>query len=300
MTAGVSTPVGQKRETSGEVQQRGSSSNIAKRLKRTVSPRRAVTVCVSPYTNPGGRRGVRQLRGSTAVGRGNVHGLQQGVIDVVPLAVSAKGGDDVHKNVADAVKKDGYAWGDAGDAKGTTSCATVAEYDEVVAEQACRTTLSQFVLVYVMSKLTTNIRMQAVRSYLTTSLPVSELQLLKDLRAKCKKFKKGREEWSIELLELKLRHICADYLRGLIHVVPHFGAGDDADKYCIGGFAIDLYSGLLQDRQAKYPRLCWKSFFLLLHDKDKCYRVFNLASALGDEHREGLLCSAVRILSFSN
>ena len=50
------------------------------------------------------------------------------------------------------------------------------------------------------------------------------------------------------LPELKPHHICADYLKSLIHVVPQFGARDDAGKYCIGGFAIDLYSGLLQDR----------------------------------------------------
>ncbi|KAJ8443080.1 hypothetical protein Cgig2_004285 [Carnegiea gigantea] len=35
-------------------------------------------------------------------------------------------------------------------------------------------------------------------------------------------------------------HICADYLEDLIHVVPQYGAGDDATKYYIGGFAIDL------------------------------------------------------------
>ncbi|KAJ8433626.1 hypothetical protein Cgig2_023565 [Carnegiea gigantea] len=39
---------------------------------------------------------------------------------------------------------------------------------------------------------------------------------------------------------------------GLIHIVPPFGAGDDAGKYCIDGFTIDLYAGLLQDRQEKY------------------------------------------------
>jgi len=32
----------------------------------------------------------------------------------------------------------------------------------------------------------------------------------------------------MELPELAPRHICADYLQGLIHVVPKHGAGDDA------------------------------------------------------------------------
>jgi len=48
-----------------------------------------------------------------------------------------------------------------------------------------------------------------------------------------------------ELPELRDRHICADYLEGLIHVVPRHGPGDDARKHCIGGFAIDLYASLL-------------------------------------------------------
>ena len=74
---------------------------------------------------------------------------------------------------------------------------------------------------------------------------------------------------AMELPELHPRHICADNLEGLIHVVPTFGARDDAAKYCIGDFAIDLYSGLLRDRQDRYPRLCWKSVFLPPHDEVK-------------------------------
>jgi len=62
----------------------------------------------------------------------------------------------------------------------------------------------------------------------------------------------------MELPELQPRHICAEYLEGLINVVPPYGAEDEAAKYCIGGFAIDLYSSLLQYRRESYPRLCWK------------------------------------------
>ena len=50
------------------------------------------------------------------------------------------------------IVQDGQARGHTGDAEGTTSYATVSEYDEVVAEQVCRTTLSQFVPVYIVSK----------------------------------------------------------------------------------------------------------------------------------------------------
>jgi len=48
--------------------------------------------------------------------------------------------------------------------------------------------------------------------------------------------------------KLEPQHICADYLEGLIHIIPLYGAVDDAGKYCIGGLTIDLYSGLLQKR----------------------------------------------------
>ena len=46
---------------------------------------------------------------------------------------------------------------------------------------------------------------------------------------------------AMELPELEPWHIYVDYLEGLIHVVTQFGGGDDAGKYSIGGFMIDLY-----------------------------------------------------------
>ena len=57
----------------------------------------------------------------------------------------------------------------------------------------------------------------------------------------------------MKLLELKPRRICADYLEGLIHVVAQYGVGDDAVKYYIAEFVIDLYISLLQEAQKKYP-----------------------------------------------
>ncbi|KAJ8428381.1 hypothetical protein Cgig2_011138 [Carnegiea gigantea] len=103
----------------------------------------------------------------------------------------------------------------------------------------------------------------ALRRYSATALSSIELQLLKDLRAKCRKSKKGGEEWSMKLPELKPHHICANHLEGLIY----YGVGDDAVKYCIAGFVIDLYIGLPYERQEKYPTQCWKSIFLPGHDK---------------------------------
>jgi len=80
----------------------------------------------------------------------------------------------------------------------------------------------------------------------------------------------------MELPELAPRHICADYLQGLIHVVPKHGAGDDGGKYCIGGFTIDLYSGLLEDRQQKYPEFCRRAVFFPRYDKVSAVEYFGI------------------------
>lgn len=45
----------------------------------------------------------------------------------------------------------------------------------------------------------------------------------------------------------------------------------------------------LHEVQARH----WRLFVVDL--RDKCYMVFDSASVLGDEHREGLVCCAVRI-----
>ena len=70
-----------------------------------------------------------------------------------------------------------------------------------------------------------------------------------------------------ELPELGDQHICADYLEGLIRIVPQHRGGNSAGRFCIGGIAIDLYASLLQVRDQKFPRWCWGSIFLPRHDK---------------------------------
>lgn len=71
------------------------------------------------------------------MGRQNVRYMDEEVVDVVPLAVSAEEGDDVHQTVADAVKKDGH-----GSRDGRVQEGTIAEYEEVVGEQVRAKTLS--------------------------------------------------------------------------------------------------------------------------------------------------------------
>ena len=80
-----------------------------------------------------------------------------------------------------------------------------------------------------------------------------------------------------ELPELGDRHICADYLEGLIHVVARRGREDTAGRLCLGYFAIQLYGGLLQERDHKFPRWCWGSVFLPPHDKVRAPMSFGVA-----------------------
>ncbi|KAJ8429976.1 hypothetical protein Cgig2_029602 [Carnegiea gigantea] len=64
--------------------------------------------------------------------------------------------------------------------------------------------------------------------YLTALMLAIELKLVKDIRVKCGKFKKGGKTWKMELPKLERRHICVDFLEGLINVVPNCGPSDDA------------------------------------------------------------------------
>ena len=63
------------------------------------------------------------------------------------------------------------------------------------------------------------------------------------------------------------KHVNAEYLRGLINVVPLRGAGDRAGRYCIGRFAIDMYGKLLNQRQQMHPTYCHPSVFLPAQDQ---------------------------------
>ncbi|KAJ8427988.1 hypothetical protein Cgig2_027998 [Carnegiea gigantea] len=91
------------------------------------------------------------------------------VVDVIPLAMSASGTTDVQPtttNAADTMRgKDADMSGI--EVQGMSVSISETQYEEV-----------------------------ALRGYLTTPFSASELQLLKDLRAKCRKFKKGGEEWT--------------------------------------------------------------------------------------------------------
>ncbi|KAJ8419555.1 LOW QUALITY PROTEIN: hypothetical protein Cgig2_013342 [Carnegiea gigantea] len=91
------------------------------------------------------------------------------------------------------------------------------------------------------------------------------------------------------------RHLSAvrDYLEGLVHIVPNYGAGVDAAKYFIGGFAIDCTQVFMPFHEVE-----GKHWLLFVADlREKCYLVYNSATSLADEHKEALVHSAVRFKS---
>ena len=55
-------------------------------------------------------------------------------------------------------------------------------------------------------------------------------------------------------------HVNAEYLKGLINVVPVREAGDRAERFCVGRFAVEMYYKLLQGLQEVYPSLCRMMF----------------------------------------
>ena len=72
---------------------------------------------------------------------------------------------------------------------------------------------------------------------------------------------------NFDLSHAPQKHVNAEYLKGLINVVPARGAGDRAGRFCVGRFAIQMYCELLHERQQLYPTYCRKSVFIPPHDK---------------------------------
>jgi len=75
---------------------------------------------------------------------------------------------------------------------------------------------------------------------------------------------------NFDLSHASEEHVNAEYLRGLINVVPVRGAGDRAGRNCIGRFTIDMYCKLLHQRQQLDPRYCHLCVFLTSHDQVLC------------------------------
>ena len=72
---------------------------------------------------------------------------------------------------------------------------------------------------------------------------------------------------NFDLPEASEKHLNAEFLKGLINVVPSRGAADRPGRYCIGAIAVHLYCKLLHLRQRQHKRYCRMSAFLDRHDQ---------------------------------
>ena len=54
---------------------------------------------------------------------------------------------------------------------------------------------------------------------------------------------------NFDLIQAREKHVNAEYLKGLINVVPARGAGDRPGRFCVGQFAIQMYCNLLEEGQ---------------------------------------------------
>ncbi|KAJ8425455.1 LOW QUALITY PROTEIN: hypothetical protein Cgig2_018853 [Carnegiea gigantea] len=106
---------------------------------------------------------------------------------------------------------------------------------------------------------------EGVKVYLTWTLSPEEVDLLAAVRARCKGLK--GDQWNFDLPEATEKHVNAEFLKGLINVVPTRGAADRPGRYCIGSFAVQQYSKLLHSRQRQHRRYCCMSVFLDRHDE---------------------------------
>ncbi|KAJ8419628.1 hypothetical protein Cgig2_032979 [Carnegiea gigantea] len=92
---------------------------------------------------------------------------------------------------------------------------------------------------------------QDVVRYLTRLLTDEELKLLVAVRGQCKGLKDG----NFDLPQATHNYINAEYLKGLINVVPARGTGDRTGRFCVSRFTIEMYCKLLEGRQITVPSI---------------------------------------------
>ncbi|KAJ8423548.1 hypothetical protein Cgig2_007079 [Carnegiea gigantea] len=112
---------------------------------------------------------------------------------------------------------------------------------------------------------TLKVRFAGVKAYLTWTLSPAELDLLAAARARCKGLED--DQWNFDLPEASVKHVNAEFLKGLIDVVPTQGAADRPGKYCMGSFAVHQYCKLLDFHQREHKRYYRMFIFLNRHDQ---------------------------------
>ncbi|KAJ8430634.1 hypothetical protein Cgig2_026379 [Carnegiea gigantea] len=105
---------------------------------------------------------------------------------------------------------------------------------------------------------------EVLRGYIVVPFLVMELELLNNVKSRFKGLWPNRK-LEEDLKECMIKLVPANWLRGLINVVPKAGAGDKSGRYCIDNLTMDMFTELLQRWQQTYSKLCWMP--VILHNK---------------------------------
>ncbi|KAJ8449478.1 LOW QUALITY PROTEIN: hypothetical protein Cgig2_002275 [Carnegiea gigantea] len=101
---------------------------------------------------------------------------------------------------------------------------------------------------------------QVLIGYITTPLPVMELELLNNIRSRYKELRPNSKQCNVllcvsetftleeDLKECTPKLVPANWLRGLINVVPKARVGDRSGRYCIGNLATNMFAEFLHRR----------------------------------------------------
>ncbi|KAJ8446292.1 hypothetical protein Cgig2_005823 [Carnegiea gigantea] len=230
------------------------TTHVGDKIKQVPRLRKPSRIRGSPYTNPmhwtkGGRKGLKStVTVKTRFGHrspSTVHGdvvNNEDVISVMPIAVVLGEGEvDAHA-VPDVALKDDVP---------NTSTFGLSPH---VPAPRTRGTGSKFVICE-----------EGVKAYLMWTFSLTELDLLAAVRARCKGIKDN--QWNFDLPKASEKHINAEFVKGLINVVPTCGAADRPGRYCIGSFAVHQYCKLLHLHQGNHKRYYHMSVFLNRHDQ---------------------------------
>lgn len=95
-------------------------------------------------------------------------------------------------------------------------------------------------------------------------------------------------QWNFDLPQASQNHVNAEFLKGLINVVPARVAGDRPRRFCIWRFDIQMYCSLLQDWQEQYPSLCLRCIFLNPSDQARLNHVDAMSADLCESFKKGL------------
>ncbi|KAJ8427968.1 LOW QUALITY PROTEIN: hypothetical protein Cgig2_017455 [Carnegiea gigantea] len=243
------------------------SSNMVSRMKKVPRLRKPSCVWGLSYTNPtrGMKGGKKGLKSTATVNTGSghrspstVHGdvvSDEDAISVVPITVFPTEGEvDAHA-VPDAALND--------DVPDTS---TFGPSPHVPAPPT-RGTGSKFVICEEGVKACTYSQLFILGARASRTISGKVLQFKTQLFVASNSMHNTHGCRNFDLPEASEKHVNAEFLKGLINVVPTRRAADRPGRYCIGSFAVHQYCKLLDFCQREHKRYCRMFVFLDRHDQ---------------------------------